>query len=147
MPKVKFFYLLALLLFINGCAEIMEKMEAAKPANYQRSNLTFGMVKKNLIKGQTTQSEILSLFGAPNITTKNKSGEEVWTYDKIAVTQEDVAAGFAIVGGGPVGAGLIGGAAGASSSNSSTSSRSITLLITFDEKDIVKDYAVMAQEF
>lgn len=144
MPKVKLLYLLALLLLINGCAAMME---TTKPENYQRSNLTFGMIKKNLVKGQTTQSEILSLFGAPNITTKNKSGEEVWTYDKIAVSQEDIANGFVFGGGGPVGAGIMGGAVSASASKSSTTSRSITLLITFDEKDIVKDYAVMAQEF
>lgn len=141
MPKAKFFYLLALLLLINGCAAIKETV------NYQRSNLTFGMVKKNLIKGQTTQSEILNLFGAPNITTTNKSGEEIWTYDKIAVTKEDAAAGLTIGGGGLAGAGVIGGAASVSGSNSSTSCRSITLIITFGEKDIVKDYAVMAQEF
>lgn len=141
MPKVKFFYLLALLLLINGCATTKETV------NYQKSNLTFGMVKKNLIKGQTTQAEILNLFGAPNITTANKSGEEVWTYDKIAVTKEDVAAGLSIGGGGLAGAGVIGGAASVSGSNSSTSCRSITLIITFGEKDIVKDYAVMAQEF
>jgi len=129
-----------LLIFIAGCATL-------KPDYPKNSNLTFGMVKKNLIKGQTNQAEVLSLFGAPNITTKNKSGEEVWTYDKISVTKEDIASGISIGGGGLVGAGVIGGAAGVSSSSSATTSKSITLLITFTDKDIVKDYAVMAQEF
>ena len=139
MSKVKFFCLLAMLLLFSGCA--------TTTANYQRSNLTFGMIKKSLIKGQTTQSEILNLFGAPNITTRNKSGEEVWTYDKIAVSKEDIAGGIGIGGGGPVGGGVIGGAAGVSGSSSSTTCRSITLVITFGDKDILKDYAVMAQEF
>ncbi|MCX5656770.1 MAG: hypothetical protein NTZ48_00830 [Candidatus Omnitrophica bacterium] len=63
----------ALVIFISGCATATTK------ADYQRSNLTFGMVKKNLVRGQTNQAEILNLFGAPNITTRNKSGEEIWT--------------------------------------------------------------------
>jgi hypothetical protein len=127
----------ALAILSSGCAT------TATTANYQRSNLTFGMVKKNLVKGQTAQSEVLSLFGAPNITTLNKSGEEVWTYDKVAVSNEDISGGIGI---GNSSGGVIGGA-GVSGSSSSTSSRSITLMITFDSKDIVKDYAVMAQEF
>lgn len=98
---------------------------------YQKSNLTFGMIKKNIIKGETTQEEITKLFGAPNIMTKNKSGEEVWTYDKISVSSSDVNANLLVIGG----------------SASSTSSKSMILVITFGEKDIVKDYAVMAQEF
>ena len=130
----------ALVIFITGCATL-------KPDYPTKNNLTFGMVKKNLIKGETTQAEVLNLFGAPNITTKNKSGEEVWTYDKIAVTKEDAAAGLSIGGGGLAGGGVMGGAASVSGSSSATSSRSITLIITFGNKDIVKDYAVMAQEF
>lgn len=140
----KLFLSCALVVFIAGCATV-------RPDYQKNSNLTFGMVKKNVVKGQTTQAEILNLFGAPNITTRNKSGEEVWTYDKIAVTKEDIAGGLSIGGGGmSMGGGspaAIGGAAGVSGSSSATSSRSITLIITFGEKDIVKDYAVMAQEF
>ena len=71
---------------------------ATSGASYQRSNLTFGMIKKNLVKGQTDQAEVLSLFGAPNIMTRNKSGEEVWTYDKIAVSTSDVAGALGGVG-------------------------------------------------
>ncbi len=134
------FLICALVIFICGCATL-------KPDYPTKNNLTFGMAKKNLIKGQTTQAEVLSLFGAPNITTKNKSGEEVWTYDKVSVSKEDIAAGIGIGGGGLAGGGVMGGAASVSGSSSSTSSRSITLIITFGNKDIVKDYAVMAQEF
>jgi len=61
--------------FIMGCASV-------QPA--QKSNLTVGMVNKTIVKGQTTQNDILQTFGAPNIITKNKSGKEVWTYDKVS---------------------------------------------------------------
>jgi len=141
---VSLFLIFAIVVFIAGCATL-------KPDYPKNSNLTFGMVKKSLIKGQTNQAEILNMFGAPNITTKNKSGEEVWTYDKISVTKEDIAGGVSIGGGGlgigGGGASAIGGAAGVSGSSSAVSSKSLTLIITFGGNDIVKDYAVMAQEF
>jgi hypothetical protein len=113
------------------CTGIVLCLDSEAGQAYQKSNLTFGMIKKNIIKGETTQDEITKLFGAPNIMTKNKSGEEVWTYDKISVSSSDVNAKLLVVGG----------------SASSTSSKSMILVITFGEKDIVKDYAVMAQEF
>ena len=44
--------------------------------NIQKSNLTFGVIKSKIIKGQTDQNEILKTFGAPNIVAKNKSNDE-----------------------------------------------------------------------
>ena len=48
----------------------------------QKSNLTFGVVKSKIIKGNTTQSEILEIFGAPNLVSKNKSNNEVWSREE-----------------------------------------------------------------
>src|SRR3989338_5125782 len=56
----------------------------AQPAT---GGLTYGMVTKSIIKGQTTQGEIIQLFGSPNITTVAKDGSEVWTYDNISAYQ------------------------------------------------------------
>ena len=115
--------------------------------NYQKSSLTFGMIKKYIVKGETGQSEILHLFGSPNIMTMNKSGEEVWTYDKISMDSSEVGGALGIGAGGAPGGAIVGGAAGISGKKSSSSSRSMTLIITFGDNDIVKDYAVMAQQF
>jgi UDP-galactopyranose mutase len=49
----------------------------------QKSNLTFGVVKSKIIKGTTSQAEILQIFGSPNLTTKNKSNND---YDIIIFT-------------------------------------------------------------
>ena len=54
----------------------------------QKSNLTFGVVKSKIIKGNTTQSEILKIFGAPNLVSKNKSNNEVWSYNKMSVVNK-----------------------------------------------------------
>jgi hypothetical protein len=135
------------ILFIICTLAVLINTDVAAETGQEKNNLTFGMAKKNLVKGVTTQAEVLGLFGAPNITTRNKSGEEVWTYDKMAVSKEDVSGGLSLTGAVPGGGGIIGGSLGTTTSSSSTSSKSITLIITFDGKDVVKDYAVMAQEF
>ena len=68
--------LFTLFFLIYGCASIQP---------VQKGNLTAGMVKATIIKGETIQNDILEVFGAPNIITKNKSGYEVWTYEKMSV--------------------------------------------------------------
>lgn len=122
-------YLLTILLgviFIGGCASVQP---------VQSSNLTPGMAKTTIIKGKTTQNEILTVFGAPNIVTKNKSGNEVWTYDKMSVeTGASEVYGTAIVVGG---VGVRG----------SSTERSFTLMIEFDENDVVKDYSYRSSAF
>ncbi|MDP2939148.1 MAG: hypothetical protein Q8O13_03580 [Candidatus Omnitrophota bacterium] len=113
-------------LFLLGCASVQP---------VQKGNLTSGMAKTKIIKGQTTQNEILDVFGAPNIVTKNKSGNEVWTYDKASVETgtSDVYGTILIAGG--------------AGSRTSTSSRTFTLIIEFDEKNVVKDYSYRSSAF
>ncbi|HCU44000.1 MAG TPA: hypothetical protein DF610_02900, partial [Sphingobacterium sp.] len=45
----------------------------ATEGNTQKSNLTMGTVKSKVVKGETTQDEIIKLFGSPNLVSKNKS--------------------------------------------------------------------------
>lgn len=118
--------LLCIGLFLSGCASVQP---------VEKSRLTPGMVKKEIIKGVTTQNEILEVFGAPNIITKNKSGNEVWTYDKVSVEKgtSDVYGTLLIVGG--------------TGSRTSTSARTFTLMIEFDEKNIVKDFSYRSSAF
>lgn len=119
-------WLLLFLFLIFGCASV-------EPA--QKSNLTPGMVKTKIIKGQTIQNEVLEVFGAPNIVTKNKSGNEVWTYDKVSFdTSTSEGYGTIIIAG-------VGGGKG------SASTRTFTLMVEFDDKGVVKDYSYRSSAF
>jgi uncharacterized protein YcfL len=111
---------------LSGCASVQP---------VQKSNLTPGMAKTKIFKGQTTQNEILEIFGPPNIIIKNKSGNEVWTYDKVSIESgaSEVHGTLLIVGG-------IGG-------RSSTSARTFTLMIEFDDTNIVKDFSYRSSAF
>jgi len=98
----------------------------------KNSELTHGNVQMNLQVGETTQYEVLETFGAPNITTVDGSGQEVWTYERHAtVTTSEKNRGWATIV-------IIGG------SNTNTkfeqSSRSMILVIKFDENKIVSDF-------
>ena len=96
-------FLLSLVLVIgSGC-----NTNTVEPV--QKSNLTAGMAKREIIEGVTTQNEILELFGAPNIITHNKTGNEVWTYDKVSVEKSATTGGVGGFGGG---AGADGGGGG-----------------------------------
>ena len=52
----------------------------------KKDKLTLGKVQSQIKKGMS-QAEVLEVLGSPNIVTKNSSGNEVWTYDKISSSQ------------------------------------------------------------
>ena len=113
--------------------------------------LTHGMVQMTLRVGTTTQAEVLETFGAPNVTTIDGDGREVWVYDRFATVTATKDSGFSIgllagAGGGSVagGAGL---GFGNSKSKSSTSTRSMTLIIKFGPDHRVIDFKSRSSSF
>ncbi|HEK86759.1 MAG TPA: hypothetical protein ENO29_10480 [Candidatus Aminicenantes bacterium] len=101
----------------------------------QQSNLTVGMIKSKIIKGQTTQDEILKLFGAPNIITKNKNDDEVWNYNRMSFKYVSGSDGFTAI------------FAGGNRAMSTATTESFDLIITFDKDGKVKDYSVISAKF
>jgi hypothetical protein len=127
MKQLYLVMVLLLLLFCYSCNSY--KYGASEPS--QRSNLTFGMVKSKIIKGRTSQNDILQIFGSPNLITKNKYRNEVWSYNKMSVVSKGGNSYF-----------FDGERASVSSSTSS-----FDLIITFDEDDIVVDYSVISSSY
>lgn len=104
----------------------------------QKSNLTVGMIKTKIIEKKTTQTEILELFGSPNMVTANSKGQEIWTYNKSAYQESS-----ASMGGGAVGlAGALFGVGG-SVASSSASTQSMDLIITFTKNGVVDTYKLL----
>ena len=121
-----YFQFILVCFFLMGC-------EANQTT--QKSNLTAGMAKQKIIKGVTTQNELLEVFGAPNIITQNKSGSEVWTYDKVSIDKSFEEGYWNVIVG------------GASGGQSSTTSKTFTLMIEFDANNVVKDFSYRASSF
>lgn len=117
----------------------------------QANTLTHGMVQMTLRVGETTQAEILEKFGAPNITTMDGNGQEMWVYDRHATVASDKSSGFSIgillgaAGDGAAGGGGLG--FGKRKSSSSQSSRAMTLIIKFDSRKIVSDFRSRSSSF
>jgi len=119
---------------LSGCAPIQ-----TKPVTTRNSELTHGNVQLNLKVGETTQTQVLEAFGAPNITSIDGSGQEVWTYQRAAtVAQSSSSSGYwtiLLAGGGRSAAGF------------EQTQRTMTLIIKFSERKIVSDFRSRSSEF
>lgn len=115
------------------------------------NTLTHGAVQMTLRVNSTTQAEILEAFGAPNITTLDSTGQEMWVYDRHATVSSDSSGGFSIglgIGGGGGDVGAAGGLGfGKRNSRSESSSRTVTLVIKFNAQKIVSDFRSRSSSF
>ena len=104
-----------------------------------KTNLTHGAVKSQIVKGKTTQMEVIKLLGSPNITSKNRKGQEVWNYSKTASESKQAKqSGFAFLG--------VLGASGSKAIDTNSVS-TFDLIITFTKNDIVEDYSIVTSKF
>ena len=118
-------------------------------ANYNPQadeNLTVGKVQKEIRIGMSggTVAEVL---GSPNIVSTDENRNEVWIYDKISTQyiRTDMQAGILAIGGGSDVIGLP--SASGKQSSGATSQRTLTVVIKFDENDLVRDFAYHTSRF
>lgn len=123
----KYLILMGIFLAMSSC----NSYKYGETISAEKSNLTIGIVKTKIIKGSTSQDEILKIFGSPNIISKNKSNLEVWSYNKMSVENKAGSTDFF----------------SGQRASQSTNSKSFDLIITFDDKDIVADYSVISTSF
>ncbi|MCY4612939.1 MAG: hypothetical protein OXB94_04880 [Nitrospira sp.] len=110
-----------------------------EPVTKRNSQLTQGNVQMNLIVGQTTKAQVLEKFGAPNITTRDGAEREVWTYQRAAqISQSSSQSGYWTI--------ILAGQNSRSSGFESSSSM-ITLIIKFDQDDVVSDFRSRTSKF
>jgi len=132
-------------------ALLSAQAQAKNPPKDDPNTLTQGMVQMTLRVGETTQLDVLNAFGAPNITTLDGHGQEVWVYDRQATVTTSGSSGFSIgmligAGGGDVaGGGGLG--FGSSKSKSTQTQRSMTLIIKFGQDKKVSDFKSRSSSF
>jgi outer membrane protein assembly factor BamE (lipoprotein component of BamABCDE complex) len=103
------------------------------------TQFTHGNVTLNLKKGITTQEEVLRLFGAPNIATVDSAGQEVWSYQKYAtVSKSSTTDGFFTI----VVAGV-----SRSSGQTESSTKTMTLIIKFNQEKVVTEFSSFTSSF
>jgi len=121
-------------LLLSACAPV-----PTQPETTRNSEMTHGNVQMNLKVGETDQTQVLEVFGAPNITSIDGSGQEVWTYQRAATTSQSTSSNdyWTIV------------LAGQSreASGLEQTQRTMTLIIRFNDKKIVSDFRSRSSEF
>ncbi|MEE8169269.1 MAG: hypothetical protein V3T70_01865 [Phycisphaerae bacterium] len=122
------------LLFVPGCSE-------SRP-----SAITPGAAKKHIHPGETTQAEVIEIFGTPNIITR-KSGGEMWVYDKVSSRRTTAVFGAGGLGGGAGGSGFGGGGLGGGVGSTERSETTVMLIVYYDENDVVRDYKISQTKF
>ena len=131
------FILLCMVFLLSACA--MPSRDQNSSGTEKNSPLTQGNVQLNLRVGQTTKFEVLENFGSPNATTRDGKGREVWTYQRSArVSRSSSQSNYWTI--------IIAGQS-SDSSGFETSSRMITLIIKFDENDVVTDFRSRTANF
>ena len=126
----KFFLVSFSSLFLLACAN----PATTTPVSTQNSELTHGNVQLKLKKGVTTQTEVLENFGAPNVTSIDGEGNEVWTYQRQATSAQAAVENWGIF-------------SSDTTVGVSQSQRTITLIIKFDESKVVKDFRSRSSSF
>lgn len=149
---------LALSLVIAGCATPLEKVQQSEPP-VSTSNLTLGVVQKNIVQG-LSQDEVVGHLGSPNMVTRDGMGQETWIYDKISTEVVTAAAGndqraLAGLAGRPAniidGRSLVGAGIGSAGQYNNASSmtrtqKTLTVIIKFRDNRVA-DYSYRASTF
>ncbi len=118
---------------VSGIASAQTSLDGRNGA------LTQGNVQLNMKVGETSKSNVLEVFGSPNITTRDGSGQEVWSYQRHAtVSQSKEKNSFWTI--------LLFGSSTKTSGLSQTM-RTMTLIIKFDKNDIVSDFRSRTSDF
>lgn len=147
---MKFGAVIGLIAILVGCTTSWERLPQNEQRALQRDPLSYGAVTSTVKKGETTQEDIVRLFGPPNITTINASSEEVWVYDRISNSTQQSgwteARRFSTYFG--LNTHVASDAYSAKQgSEHDSSTRTLTVIINFDLAKKVKDYSARATQF
>ncbi len=154
MRSLTFISLASLAFVLTACQSVQQHSAAVRDAQQSGDKVTVGKVQREIRVGMTN-AEVVEVLGSPNMVTTDDKRRENWVYDKIATdtaySSSTGGVNALILGGGLVGAGLLGGGGGGSYSESagarSTSQRTLTIIVKFDESNKVRDFSYRSSSF
>ncbi len=124
--------LLLSLLMITSCASTVNNN------SLNEEKMTVAKVQKEIKVGMSS-SDVIEILGSPNIITTDSNRRETWVYDKIStqITSSNSSLGTWL---------LVFGASG-SKTPSTSSQRTLTIIIKFDEKGLIRDFSYRTSSF
>lgn len=121
-------------LSLGGCVSASQHAEQVQ----SNGNISVGVVQKQIKVGMSG-ADVLQALGSPNMVSTDDKRREVWVYDKVATdTVQSSSTGwiFAVLAGGQTSSGAY-----------SRSQRTLTIIIKFDEQNLVRDFAYHSSKF
>ena len=131
---MRYISILVLTMMLWSCSATM--------ATPDSNDFTLGKVQSELKVGMNS-SEVVVLFGSPNLVTSRKEGGEAWTYDKISWLTESSSVGGVVTGWTPKFFGIFGG----NKSRNEKSSKNITLVIKLNGDGNVEDFKYQSVKY
>ena len=129
---------------VAGCTA--QQHAADVRAANDADRMTVGTVQREIHTGMSA-AEVAEVLGSPNIVSTDEDRNEVWIYDKISsdvtYSKSNGTIVGLIVGGSGAGAGV-----GQSSSGAvSKTQRTLTVIIKYDENNMVRDFSYHSSQF
>lgn len=126
--------LILILLFVGCIAASKHRNEVQDDT----ASMTVGIVQKEIHVGMSG-AEVIQVLGSPNIVSTDEQRREVWVYDKIstesAYSKSSGGIGVLILG------------FGSDTGAVSKSQKTLTIIIKYDEKGLVRDFAYHTTRF
>jgi outer membrane protein assembly factor BamE (lipoprotein component of BamABCDE complex) len=112
--------------------------------------VTVGKVQREIRVGMSS-ADVIQILGSPNIVSTDDQRRENWVYDKIATdtaySSSSGGVNALVLGFGGSTLGGLGAGGGRSTGASSVSQRTLTIIIKFDNKSMVRDFAYHTSRF
>lgn len=131
---MKIIVALLAVLSLGGCVSASKHADQVQ----NNGNISVGVVQKEIKVGMSGAGVIQAL-GSPNIVSTDEKRREVWVYDKVATDTVDSSSSgwvFAVLAAGEYRSGA-----------SSRSQKTLTIIIKFDEQNLVRDFAYHTSKF
>lgn len=115
-------------------------MSACAATNYdaQAENMTVAKAQREIKIGMSS-AEVVEVLGSPNMVTTDAKRRETWVYDRVSTNVQSSSSG--------VGVWLLVFGAGKDDQRVTSSQRTLTIIVKFDEKNLVRDFSYRTSAF
>lgn len=136
------------------CRKHPERCQVPMIAPVQEQQMTIGIVQKD-IKIGTSQADVATILGSPNIVTQDADGKETWIYDKVSSITSYGSSGFGVglggfgggYGSGAMGGGLVNAGYNKRGGTVQSVQKTLTVVLKFDDSKTVQSFSYHMSTF